>query len=61
MKTQDHVGTTLSTHIADISAIGHEISDAHLRLVFGARRCTWEPSSSYSEPGKPDPARDCSD
>ena len=35
MKQQDYVGTTLSTHIADILAIGNQRSDEHLRLVPG--------------------------
>ena len=62
MKKQERSSTTLVTHIDDIAAIGTELSDTHLRLVAGAaRNCTWEPSSSYTEPGKSDPARDCSD
>ena len=44
MKTQDYVSTTLHTHIEDISAIGNELSDEHLRLVPGGagKQCTYD-------------------
>jgi hypothetical protein len=62
MKKQERSSTPLVTTIDDIAAIGTTLSDAHLRLVAGAaRKCTWEPSSSMTEPGTYDPARDCSD
>ncbi len=58
MKKQNHVGTTLHTNIEDISAIGNELSDEHLRLVSGAARKCWVRSASYTNPGEPDRARD---
>jgi len=62
MKKQERSSTPLVTTIDDIAAIGTTLSDAHLRLVAGAaRNCTWEPTGSYTEPGKPDRQRECSD
>ena len=60
MKKQNDVHTTVRTMIKDISSIGNELSDEHLRLVSGGakpRKC-WVRSSSYSVPGKPDRAQD---
>ncbi len=38
MKKQNSINTTLHTNIEDISAIGNELSDEHLRLVAGAAK-----------------------
>jgi hypothetical protein len=60
MKKQHDINTTVRTIIEDISSIGNELSDEHLRLVAGGakpRKC-WVRSSSYSVPGKPDRAQD---